>query len=194
MTPIDLKTFADYSSKIPGTLLAPEAKNKKPSAFKLLFAHGIDFQIVAAMAFVMESVFKISLKGFAMTNRLELAFQFLDKGSLILFFFPLMLFTYFFGCYFLNHGQTLGMYFMKKRVSLQETSFRESALWAANSLALCLSFGMSWVLTKAGWQSFHDHDYLYQELTTYRESKAIDLLPMTLDEEVEEVPSFQEAA
>ena len=90
--------------------------------------------------------------------------------------FPFFLFNYFFFSYFFNHGQTYGMHLTKKRIDQKSKSFTESFRWAAHSMTICFSFGLSYIWPKSIWNKFRSHDYLYSDFVIYKESSPINLL------------------
>jgi hypothetical protein len=95
-----------------------------------------------------------------------------------------MALSYFFFSYFFNDGQTWGMHLFKKRLAMGPLSFRESILWASHSLLLCLSMGLTLKLKKEIWKDFKNHDYRYDDLLRYKESKIINLLQMIHESEL----------
>jgi hypothetical protein len=101
--------------------------------------------------------------------------------------FPFFLFNYFFFSYFFNDGQTYGMHLTKKRIDQKPKSFNESFKWAAHSMTLCFSFGLSYFWQKSIWNKFRSHDYLYSEFVTYKESSPINLLEKIHEFENEKV-------
>ena len=176
MNPIDLIPFAEHSQRLPGKFLAPTAVKEKVSSWKILASHFIDFVITFTITSAMTMLFSHSVKMVFVTRSLRLAFSEKEISSLAGPLLPLMIFSYFFFSYFMNHGQTPGMMLFKRRVNMQSKSFMEAAVWAAHSLFLCVSCGLSYFASKARWQNVKGHDYLYQDLVAYKEIQPVNLL------------------
>ncbi len=179
MNPIDLVPFAEHSQKIPKTFLAPIASKESVSSWKIVGSHFVDFSITFALTSSMTALFSHSVKTVLVTRSLRIAFEESAIAALAAPVLPLMLFSYFFFCYFMNHGQTLGMMMFKRRVELKSKSFASAARWAAHSLILCLSCGLSYFFGKEKWENIKGHDYLYQHLVSFREIQPIILLSQT---------------
>lgn len=176
MKQIDLVDFAQHSQKLPGKFLAPvKAENHIPT-WKIFAAHLFDFGAVFTMTSVMGGMFNQSVKMVLVTKSLTAAFSDLTVMSLAFSFFPLMVFSYFFFSYFMNHGQTMGMMFLKKRIEMESKSFSDALRWAAFSLLLCFTGGLAFTVTKKFWQSFKGHDYLYADLMVEKQLSPINLL------------------
>lgn len=176
MKQIDLVQFAEHSQKLPGKFLTPVQKKEQVSTARLLTAHMFDFGAVFVMTSVMGGMFNQSVKMILVSKSLNAAFSELTVMSLAFSFLPMIVFSYFFFSYFMNHGQTFGMMVMKKRIEMESKSFSESLRWAAFSLMLCFSGGLSYFITKPFWRSFKGHDYLYSELMTEKQFAPINLL------------------
>jgi hypothetical protein len=188
MNPIDLIPFAEHSQKLPGKFLAPIAKQEKVSTWKILASHFIDFGLTFVATSVMTMLFSHSIKSILVTRSLQIAFSEKNIASLAAPLVPLMLFSYFFFSYFMNHGQTIGMMLFKRRIAMQSKSFYEAAKWAAHSLFLVMTCGLSYVVGKSKWQNIKNQDYLYQDLISYKEFHTINLLSRIDDfAEMEEV-------
>lgn len=176
MNPIDLVPFAEHSQKLPGKFLAPLTAKESVPTWKILASHFIDFTLTFVATSVITMLFSQSVKGILLTRSLRMAFSEKDVAALAGPLLPLMLFSYFFFSYFMNHGQTAGMMLFKRRVNMKSKSFYEAALWASHSLILCLSCGLSYLAGKAKWKNIKGHDYLYQDLVSFKEVQAINLL------------------
>lgn len=176
MNPIDLIPFAEHSQKLPGKYLAPIARNEKASTWKILASHSVDFGLTFIATSVMTLFFSQSVKTVLVTRSLRMAFSEKDVSSLAGPLIPLMVFSYFFFSYFMNHGQTLGMMLFKRRVDMQSKSFFEAAKWAAYSFFLVMTCGLSYIVGKSKWQNIKGHDYLYEDLVKYRDVAPINLL------------------
>lgn len=176
MNPIDLIPFAEHSQKLPGKYLAPIAKKEKSSTWKILASHFIDFGLTFVATSVMTMLFSHSIKSVLVTKSLRVAFSEKSVAALSAPLIPLMLFTYLFFSYFMNHGQTVGMMLIKRRVEMKSKSFYEAAKWAAHSLILIMTCGLSYFVGKTKWQSMKGQDYLYQDLISYKEFRPVNLL------------------
>jgi hypothetical protein len=176
MKPIDLVLFAENSRKLPGHFLAPESENKSVPTWKVLAAHLVDFFTVCILTSSISSLFNLSIKNILVTRSLRIAFSHVNVMSFVGPLLPLMLFSYFFFSYFMNHGQTYGMLLLKRRIEMKSKSFKESFKWATHSLLLCISWGITFLFEKSKWQKLKGHDYLYQELLTHKETHEIYLL------------------
>jgi len=178
MKTIDLVSLADHSQKIPTKFLTPTT-NELPSSWRILLAHIIDFYMVLFMGSLTFTIYVQSIRTFFVTRSLNLAYS---ESALLTFstsFLPLLTLTYFSFSYFMNHGQTIGMTFVKSRIEMQNKNFYESLNWAMTSVMLCFSLGLSYFITKDLWNNFKWKDYLYQDLIAYKEETGIDLLSQT---------------
>lgn len=189
MTPIDLIPYVESSRKVPKKLLAPVGKEKvKPiETWQLLVAHFCDFSAVFMFSCLMATAFDLTVDMLMVTNQLRSAYAKVEVFNLSMAFLPITLFSYFFMCNLLNHGQTWGMHLMKKRISMKAYDIKDSFSWATHSFLLCLTGGISFLHNKVRWKEFKAHDHLYSELFHFKESKVINLV-----EKLEEVQEVQE--
>lgn len=178
MKTIDLVFYADRSKKIPSKILSPEII-ERPSSWRILFAHAIDFYFVLLIGSLTSVMYSQSIKMFLVTRSLRLAYSEQALLSFSTSFLPLLTLSYFSFCYFMNHGQTLGMTYVKSRIQMQDKNFYESLKWAMTSVFLCFSLGLSYFMTRDLWARFKWRDYLYQDLVAYKEEMGIDLLART---------------
>lgn len=191
MNSIDLVKFADHSQKLPSSFLQPVNEKNDFKLWKVFLTHYLDFSAVFVSTAIMASVFNQSLKTLLVSRLLQKAWS----DEVIMTFsasmLPFMVFSYFFFSFFLNHGQTWGMFLMKKRIDMKSQSFKEAALWACYSMVLCFTGGLSYLIKKDKWQSYRPHDYLYDNLMVERQ-----LAPMNLLSEIDkfqtEVPHEEE--
>lgn len=172
---IDLVVFAEHSQKLPSQLLEPQIP-KKESSWKILAAHFIDLIVVFMFTNIMLAIFAKSVEMILITERLQSAFKLEKILHLSEPLLPMTLFSYFFFSYFMNHGQTYGMFLLKKRVELKSKSFRECFSWALHSSLVCFSCGLTYLLKRSKWNRFKGHDYLYQGLIDVKEGPSIDLM------------------
>ena len=190
MTPIDLIEFAQHSRKLPKTLLAPLQYKESLEVWKILSAHFFDFSLVFMTSTLMASIFNLSVKSFLVTRGLRVLFSEGMTFKLAMAFLPVVLFTYFFCCYFLNHGQTLGMLILKRRMKMKSNSIQDAFSWATHSFLLCTTGGISLRLKKSVWTHFMAHDHLYSEMLVHKEVAVIDLVADA--EKNEEVHHYEE--
>ena len=181
MRSLDLLTYANHSRRIPATLLMPTSPIQDFSAKRILLAHGADFWYAYFISSMMSMIALESTQFVLVSSGIK--FQYLQAitFNFSLLLFPMTMFSYFFFSYLMNHGQTYGMYLMKKRIKMEELSFRKAFKWALHSTLLCFSFGVSFLLRKEIWKSIKAQDYLYHELLTHRDVTHIDLLARTRD-------------
>jgi hypothetical protein len=196
MKQLDLVTFATHSRRIPSELLLSPTQVESFSRKRLLIAHGADlwFSYFLASLFSMMAVQSIE---FIMTSS-GVRSGILQTTSFFFTFrmFPLVMFSYFFFSYLMNHGQSYGMYLVKKRIKMNEMSFRNAFTWAFHSTLLCFSLGLSYLFKKNIWKRMTAHDYLYHELLSHKDVTNINLLSRTKELKVsgsEEV-YFKQAA
>jgi len=172
---IDLTLFAEHSQKLPSTYL--ETKTKKvTSSWSILASHTIDFAAAYFITTMLTALLTQSMLMIMTVNGVEKAFSWTKAMGFSSKIFPLVLFSYFFFSYFFNHGQTVGMRYLKKRVHLTSQSFRESFHWAIRSFLLCLTGGVSFLFSSNKWEQLEAHDYLYENLLAYKEYSPINLL------------------
>jgi hypothetical protein len=177
MNPINLVNYAEQSLKVPSEFLAPNPKKQDWKIWKLFLGHYIDFFSAFIFTIIISGVFNNSIKTMLVTKGLQRAWTkdfviFTFSGSVL----PTMLFCYFFFSYFLNDGQTWGMYLLKKRIRMKDKCFKEAALWACSSMVLCFSLGLSYFIHKEKWQNIKSYDYLYDHLMLDKDVAPINLL------------------
>ena len=196
MRSLDLVTYANHSRRIPATLLMPAAPIKDFSTKRILLAHGADFWSAYFLASMMSMMSLQSIQFIMVSSGIKLHFLQSISFDFSFLMFPMIVFSYFFFSYLMNHGQTYGMYLMKKRIKMEELSFMKALKWASHSTLLCFSFGISFLLRKEIWKEMRTHDYLYHELLTHKDVTHINLLSRTRDawaSDSEEV-NYQKAA
>lgn len=179
---IDLVLFAEHSQKIPDTFLTPQLSSKEKS-WEVLGIHLIDFFTAFSITFVMTAILTESVQMILVTQGLQKAFKAAEAMNFTGRLFPLVLFSYFFFSYFMNHGQTVGMHFLKKRIKMRSQSFRDAFSWALHSFAMCFSCGISYLIKSENWSAIKEHDYLYEHLMESKVDYSIDLLARTEEHE-----------
>ena len=195
MTPIDLIPYAEQSKKLPKKVLSPDNKLNSPETWKILSSHFLDFGAAFMVSSFMALMFNLSIKGLLMTRGLRSVFSESTAFKLSMALFPLVLFSYFFSSYFLNHGQTYGMFILKRRMEMKSNSLRDAFSWATHSFLLCFTGGLSFLMKKDVWVSFRPHDYLYSELLVHKDYKSVDLVEQTMvDSEKVDEKDWSEAA
>lgn len=172
---IDLTLFAEHSQKLPSSYLEPRTK-KETSSWSILAIHFIDFTIAYFITTMITMILAQSMGVIMAVSGLEKAFSFTKAMEFSSKLLPLVVFSYFFFSYFFNHGQTVGMRYLKKRVSLPSQSFRESFYWALRSFLLCATGGLSFLFSVNKWEMVENHDYLYESLLEIKETSPVSLL------------------
>lgn len=165
MTPFNLLRFAEFSQRIPSKLIFKEQKKKKREILKLFLSHTLD--VFTSVIVVSTFVFFFNghvFDSFQSINNIDQKVILSLNYGFFLLIFPFTIFNYFFFSYFMNHGQTYGMYLADRRIVMESKNFREAFRWAFHSSLLCLSFGLSYFIKRALWENFTDHDYLYNNL------------------------------
>lgn len=183
MKPIDLILYADHSQKLSGKLLLGIVKEKKDRTWKLFLSHWIDLMMISLFTTGLASIFFESLGSVIIVQGINNSLNQEVKSAYVSFLLPPAIFLYFFFSYFLNHGQSYGMFLMKKRLIMKSKSFMDSLTWSSHSTLLCLSFGISYFLTKLKWKQYNEHDYLYHNLMTQ-----LEVTPVIL---INEIDSFE---
>lgn len=186
MAPIDLKEFALKEQKLPKKFLASNGPRKPTSTWKILAPHFLDFMAASFLTSFMAVMFNQSIKMLMMTKGLQHAFNEQATISLASSLLPMIIFSYFFFSYYLNHGQTWGMHVFKKRMKMKSMSIKDSFYWASHSLFLCLTGGLFYLAKREQWQNLQGHDYLYHDLLLHKENYQIDLLKRIDEQETVE--------
>lgn len=161
MTIIDILDYSETSQKIPASVLYSSLQSKKISPVKVLFAHSLDFIIVATLTMTINAAFSFYFEGLLPSWNIKGIYQ-SQNSSFTYFLYPVILMSYYFFSYLFNDGQSLGLYSNKLRVAASEQSLRFTLINAFNSSLICLTGGLSFF-----WKpSFKivTHDYLYQDL------------------------------
>ncbi len=194
MKPIDLAQFAEHSTKIPSTFLTTTLSSEHSFKWYEIFAtHLIDLFIVTRVYTIARLTLKSSLYNLMNTESLHDAFQQISFKGMNYSLLAVLMITYFFSCYFLNQGQTLGMKFLNRRVSMDTHSAKSAWRWTCYSMSLYFSCGLiaAWghqKLVASGFGAFSKNDHFYLKLMTYK-SWSIPELPMRIqEEEVHELP------
>lgn len=189
MQPIDLRAFADHSVRIPSTFLNKVAAPAVIPTWKILGAHMLDLWV----AF---SVTMITCGQFSQFQNAVIHSRILQKSMALsatmpLAIFMIVLWSNFFFSYFLNHGQTLGLFAIKKRILMKEQSLGEAMRWSVLSTLTCLTGGISNIYIRVN-DKYGGHDHLYRELMRVKEVQAVNLLDHTSSEE--EIEKFYQRA
>jgi len=187
MTPIDLIPFAHYSKKVPPLFLSPNNHKRQFLFLRLIVSHMTDFYLCLVITNFLVMTTSIQIESLLFDSKLASTGDITSTLGFSFLIFPFFLFNYFFFSYFFNDGQTYGMHLTKKRIDQKPKSFNESFKWAAHSMTLCFSFGLSYFWQKSIWNKFRSHDYLYSEFVTYKESSPINLLEKIHEFENEKV-------
>lgn len=188
MKPIDLRSFADYSEKIPTSQLSPTKPEAVP-LWKILGAHFVDFGMSFMASVFMSVMFNEFVKLMITTKGLKLLYSEAFTLGLAGPILPLVMFSYFFFSYLFNDGQTYGMNAFKVRMKVRSMSYRDSFTWSTYSTLLCFSCGLLYVVKPEIWKNVKGHDYLYHELFDERSVFHVDLVSHAQTEEEEEIYS-----
>jgi hypothetical protein len=192
MNQIDLVTFAEHSAKLPEQFLTPGKNADKNHTLKLLSAHMMDFFAIVTIIGMTSAMFAHGVEFFMVTRGLKAALPASLAVTFMSTFVPFSIFNYYFFSYFMNHGQTWGMFMMKKRIDLRNKSFLDSMKWAAYSTLLCLSGGMTYAFMKTKWDVFKSHDHLYHELIAHKEDYSMNILNIAEDQANDVPPEIEE--
>lgn len=195
MTPIDLFDYIHARKKIPARVLkhqAPQAK--EVSSYQIIASHMIDAMVILGVTFMASTITALAAQSFMITPALSSAFNKIHFSSFVTSLLPLIFSTYFFASYFLNHGQTVGMSYLKTRIDMPDKSFRSSVFWGFFSAGAVMSGGLTllsyqWIQTK-GWGQYKGHDHLYFNLVAERSFSPVDLVAMT--EAFHQLPAIPE--
>lgn len=176
---IDLKFYAERQVRIPAEKLTPLERSNTFSLPRTLAAHFIDFHAIFFLTLVVLTVMETSLSSLMVTNH-QLSYFENYQGDFTLFLFPAALGAYFYFCHFLNHGQTWGMFLMKRRATTPKHCWQSALRWTFYSLVVCYSFGLftrrahDWIESQ-GMGRIAEHDHLYWELLREKSVEAVDL-------------------
>lgn len=167
MTPLNLIRFAEFSEKIPIQLTFALEKKSNNIFLKLFLSHTLDYLTSALIASTIVYFFNGQiLDSFYTIGKVDQEFLISINVGFSLLIFPFIMFNYFFFSYFLNHGQSCGMYLVNKRIIMESKNYREASKWALHSSLMCLSLGLSYLFKRKLWDKFTEHDYLYNNLVT----------------------------
>lgn len=198
MSPIDLVLFAEHSEKLPAKVLSPASHKKENHTFKILTSHLMDYFMILGCIGLTSAFLYSGMRFFLVTALLQDALPQSAYGTFSASLVPFAIFNYFFFSYFMNHGQSWGLFMMKKRVDVQDKSFLAAFKWAAHSTFLCMSCGLYYLLSSHIWKNhLKDHDHLYADLVAYKDIDSFSLVEQIerwSEEEVSHVPEWQEAA
>lgn len=175
---IDLRIYAEYSMKVPAEITSPLDKGDRRHNQKILLAHSADFMMSMIMVCLVAGIFAQNMNTMLVTSGLSSAFSPAIIGAFGAMISPFAILNYFFFSYLMNHGQSWGLYLVKKRVELRHMSFVDALTWASHSTLLILSAGLSFIIKREIWKSIKDQDYLYDHLMTHKDYTDIGLLQM----------------
>ncbi len=188
MAPFNLSDFAVKEIKIPQSELTPPKQENYLG--KILAAHFFDFWSVFWISITTKFFFKAAISALMITPGLQDAWDLVDFTPMTFLSMLPIGFTYFFGSYFMNHGQTYGMKLMKTRVVMREHSFTEAFQWALRSLAVIGTFGL---IARSFKDSCAAQDHLWRALVTSKDQTAPDVRTLETQKDVEETV-YEEAA
>lgn len=195
MKDIDLSQFAYHSQKLPAKFLNHYVTKSRVKVSTLLQAHLIDFVVCLMGSTFLASAYNFSVRGLLVTRGLRSAFASQDTTFISMLLLPAIMLSYFYISFFLNDGQTLGMYWKKSRIAMKSMDFKETYHWAFESLTLLMTGGISYFFHHEKWQNFQEQDYRYQEMMLPKVDYSLDLIEMTKHfDHVEVEEEFAEAA
>lgn len=184
---IDLRNYADHSVKIPFAALNSYQTKKKLSVWKLILAYWIDASVVLSITLLTSMMFS-AFNSLIMTSKSMQKVTGTDFSSFT-FIFSVLMVSYYFFSFFLNHGQSAGLYAIKTRIRMHDKSFISALKWSLFSAVNCLTGGfISIYFESSKW--LVDHDYLYSELLLDKNIHSVNLLERTKSHEIQE---FEEA-
>ena len=172
MHPIDLVYYAHSGKKIPKNILTQDAQIYPPMKRDMFYSYLQDgiVMVIAGTFLYQIMVFQMSTFMFGPMYKEFLSFlpQAGQNGFAIA---PILGCFYFAFSYYLNQGQTYGMFKNKKKVHFHSFTWKNLFKWSVISSAAGMSFGLpllfpkfvSWAEQKCN-MSFAPHDDLYHEL------------------------------
>lgn len=184
MHQVQLLDYAQHSQKIPTGTLRTSDKPKKIESWKVLSAHFVDFAVTFITLTMIATLFNEYFKTMLVTAHLKSAFSSKHAFNLSTTLLPVFVFANFFFSYFFNHGQTFGMNLVKIRVKMKHGSFRDALKWGLVSMSLCFTCGMSALFFEKVWNEFRSHDYLYEDLMSFKEDQNLQIIDRLEDPEV----------
>lgn len=172
MQAIDLVYYAHSRKKIPKEILTKDAEvypSMKKSMFYSYLQDGV-VMIVAGMFLYLIMVIQMSAYMFGPMYK-EFLNYLPQAGQNAFAIAPLLGCIYFAFSYYLNQGQTYGMFKNKKKVHFHSFTWKNLFKWSVISSAAGMSFGVpllfprfvTWAEQKCS-ASFRPHDDLYHEL------------------------------
>lgn len=186
MAPFNLSDLAVKELKLPKSTLAPQVSKNHSGRF--LIGLFLDFWVIFSLNFFVATFFQTSVKLFLTTSSLRRIWMMTDLTLLNTLSWSSVALMYFFTSFYLNQGQTYGMYKTKCRISIKHHDAAGAFRWSMMSLSLLLTLGLSFLMSKKiprSWGEVSAHDYLWQNLMEQKEIAAPDLLSLVKDSEVE---------
>ncbi|HXH75782.1 MAG TPA: hypothetical protein VNJ08_12485 [Bacteriovoracaceae bacterium] len=187
MQPIDLIDYADHAVKIPSSFLNHVVIPKKVPIWKVMLSHWIDLYAVFSFTVFVTVMLAASNTVYLSSEKLQ---KIVSTGpGTYVFIFGLLMVSYFFLSYFLNHGQSLGLYSIKKRIPMEEKNIKSAFHWSLVSSLTCLTGGIASIYLELE-TKLASHDYLYVELLQHKEFSIAILVKESQSKELQE---FEEA-
>lgn len=173
MAPYNLSDLAVKEIKLPKGSLAPAVSKNHNGRF--LMALFLDFWAIFTLNFFVATFFQNAVKLLLTTSSLRKVWSITDLTALNTLSWFSIATVYFFTCFYLNHGQTYGMYKTKCRITMNEHDLKSSFQWAMMSLSLYFSLGLSFFFVKKMEGKIAAHDHLWHELVAQKEMAAPDV-------------------
>lgn len=172
MHSIDLRDYADHTVKIPGKFLNRAPVSERPQKRKIVLSLWFDYAIVLVATGVFFGALQQWGTELLPSDRLH---GLVKKSSLYrTSLFCAILYTYYIGSYFFNHGQTPGQLLVKLRLPMKDKCFSSALRWGLYSMVSAMSFGLfAWRMGLG--HELTSHDYLYRDFVAYRDHGAPDL-------------------
>jgi hypothetical protein len=198
MVPIDIFDYVLSQKKIPDSLLTPhQQKNGLPATKLIFFSYLIDFTTALTTTFMFSGILKLSLGNFIISEKLFESMMNTESYSSIFFALPVVLTSYFFFCFFLNHGQSWGLKVIRARISMPAHDFRLSIRWALYSTFSILTLGtgvfmLQRYIKNKGPDGYVNHDELYLKLILPKDYSPLSLVEISEKNSSHRDESFEE--
>lgn len=188
MAPFNLSEFAVKEIKLPKSSLGPGVTKNHNGRF--LMGLFLDFWAIFTLNFFVATFFQSSVKLFLTTSSLRKVWAVTDLSLLNSLSWTSVALVYFFTSFYLNQGQTYGMYKTKCRISMKEHDGASAFQWSIMSLSIYFTLGLSFLFVKKMEGKVSAHDHLWHELMAQKEVAAPDVKTLVKDD----VEEFAEAA
>lgn len=190
MYPIDLVKYTNTKKKIPTEILTAAAEvypNQHKGLFKSYFQDGV---AVLWVSNFLGQMMLIQFSSYVVgPMQLKVLMMLPTLTKMTMSYAPVLGCLYFAFSYYLNHGQTLGLFRSKKKIHFETPSWKQVARYSVYSSLVGCFFGVPLLSKKfINWSektlglSFRPHDDLYHELFIPKNEWVPSLVNMTLPE------------